>query len=545
MRNEITGECENIVHLKYMSQNELDRKVTTSTFETETEFESSSSNDTQGESISNSLSTGKASVPSSITTLLNTVAGAGMLGLPAAFASCGYLGGTFFLFWAGLFSANGLRLLSICAETVRKIQIQSGKSPQPATFHSVVKESMPSLSSIVDLAVALKCFGVGTGYFITVGDCMVESFHYFLGTNKKTPYSHLSTEEHVLLSRHFWIFAALISVLPISFFKTLDSLKFTNAFSLILIYSLSIGIVLYAAGVFDPCEGIDDSPPDMTDINSFEFKWDIQDDIYNPSVYNTIRKSPSNENLLDLSPSPAQCHGSTHMYPQNFEKTLSKLPIFVFSFTCHQNIFSIYNELSNPRSQSRLDKVISITMTLVLVLYLIVSIAGYKTFGHHVLGDILLNYPQTLQITIMRVFIAVMVILSYPLQLDPSRRCIISLVNTLQKKVARQHQQDEGTQTIPLSSNIDDDDHEDDLSPGERIEEESEDGCEIMSGVNEDGSGRRTNEEKERLNEIYNDFIFNAITCIFLLMSFIIAMTVADLGIILALVGATGSTTVR
>eukprot|EP00594_Rhizosolenia_setigera_P018036 CAMPEP_0178965392 /NCGR_PEP_ID=MMETSP0789-20121207/16258_1 /TAXON_ID=3005 /ORGANISM="Rhizosolenia setigera, Strain CCMP 1694" /LENGTH=137 /DNA_ID=CAMNT_0020650375 /DNA_START=869 /DNA_END=1278 /DNA_ORIENTATION=- len=137
----------------------------------------------------------------------------------------------------------------------------------------------------------------------------------------------------------------------------------------------------------------------------------------------------------------------------------------------------------------------------------------------------------------MRVFIAVMVILSYPLQLDPSRRCIISLVNTLQKKVARQHQQDEGTQTIPLSSNIDND-HEDDLNLDERLEEESKDGCEIISGVNEDDSGRRTNEEKERLNEIYNDFIF------FLLMSFIIAMTVADLGIILALVGATGSTTV-
>lgn len=40
------------------------------------------------------------------------------------------------------------------------------------------------------------------------------------------------------------------------------------------------------------------------------------------------------------------------------------------------------------------------------------------------------------------------------------------------------------------------------------------------------------------------DFIFYGITCSFLLLSFIVAMSVSDLGVILGVVGATGSTTV-
>merc|ERR1711862_757175 len=114
----------------------------------------------------------------------------------------------------------------------------------------------------------------------------------------------------------------------------------------------------------------------------------------------------------------------------SFSDGIKNLAIFVFSFTCHQNIFSVVNEISN-RSQRRVDAVIILTIITAIIIYFIVAIEGYNTYGSQVKGDILLNYPQTLMVSCMRIALAIMVLLSYPLQLDPSRRCITSLVHSL------------------------------------------------------------------------------------------------------------------
>jgi Amino acid permeases len=169
--------------------------------------------------------------------------------------------------------------------------------------------------------------------------------------------------------------------------------------SLVLIYSLAVGIVLFAQGVFDPCESmnVNDNYLEETDQN------------------------------ID------SCKGETQMIT-NFDGTVQNLAIFVFSFTCHQNVFAITNELKKP-TQKRVDRVIIIAIGGALVLYMMVAIEGYRTYGTQVKGDILLNYPQNMLVTVMRIGIAIMVILSYPLQLDPSRRCLKSLVHVLMGKM--------------------------------------------------------------------------------------------------------------
>jgi hypothetical protein len=53
-----------------------------------------------------------------IANLSNTIMGAGMLGLPAAFAGAGNVMGCIILVVAACFSANGLYLLTLCAERV-------------------------------------------------------------------------------------------------------------------------------------------------------------------------------------------------------------------------------------------------------------------------------------------------------------------------------------------------------------------------------------------------------------------------------------------
>ncbi len=58
-----------------------------------------------------------------------------------------------------------------------------------------------------------------------------------------------------------------------------------------------------------------------------------------------------------------------------------------------------------------------------------------------------------------------------------------------------------------------------------------------LSGLNEDSND-------DAMNELIENFLFYGITCCFLTLSFMIAMTVSDLGVVLGVVGATGSTMV-
>lgn len=76
-----------------------------------------------------------------------------MLGLPGAFSGTGYLAGMAFLLAAATFSAHGLVLLSKSAQTVGL----------PGSFYSVAAAAVPRYTVLIDLAVALKCFGVATG----------------------------------------------------------------------------------------------------------------------------------------------------------------------------------------------------------------------------------------------------------------------------------------------------------------------------------------------------------------------------------------------
>jgi amino acid permease len=59
------------------------------------------------------------------------------------------------------------------------------------------------------------------------------------------------------------------------------------------------------------------------------------------------------------------------------------LPVFIFGYTCQQNIFSVNNEMERP-TRRRVDTVIVLSVGIALVTYLIVAIAGFSTYGSKV-----------------------------------------------------------------------------------------------------------------------------------------------------------------
>mmetsp|Transcript_13228 Transcript_13228/g.26989 ORF Transcript_13228/g.26989 Transcript_13228/m.26989 type:complete len:475 (+) Transcript_13228:419-1843(+) len=400
----------------------------------------------------------KATFFSCTANLANTILGSGLLGLPGAFAGSGSLTGTILLIIASLGSANGLRLLSLCA---RKVGYKT-----PTSFYSVANAAAPSTTNAIDIAVAVKCFGVATSYLIIVADTMVDSMEYFVG------------DSSWLVERWLWVVVGACCVTSLSFFKTLDALKFTSAIAILFVFALTVVIIIYSTGEIDPCGDI----------------------------------------------LPDECKGTTEL-TKPFGSTLKKLSTFVFAFTCHQNIFSVCNEIRDRR-QAAVEKVIAASISTGLVLYLVVAWSGYNTFGSNVESDILNNYPLNALVTTMRIFVALLVIFSYPLQLDPSRRCITTLVNKV--RLGKGEEIGEGG----IEIEVDED--------GTNIEKES------LNGLNSSdfsSTGEKIKGNKGK-SEGVDDLIFLVITVTFLGCSFLLAMAVDDLGIMLALVGATGSTAV-
>jgi amino acid permease len=218
---------------------------------------------------------GSASVASSVFNLANTILGAGMLGLPAAFAACGWVGGSLFLLIFAAPSAFGLHLLSECGD----------HTGRPGTLYSVAEAAMPGagLSRVIDAAIAIKCFGVATSYLMVVGDSMPLAMSGF------------GFEGAWTTNRQLWSFVAALAVTPLAFFESIDALRHTSLIALMCVLFVSVLVLLFAlqpSPSFDLCPagGVVD-PADV------------------PSC------SPNHEPLTD------------------FVSLLRSMPIFIFAYT--------------------------------------------------------------------------------------------------------------------------------------------------------------------------------------------------------------------
>ena len=217
------------------------------------------------------------------------VIGAGVLAMPHAISRMGITLGVSIVVWSGLVAGFGLYLQARCAEYLER---------GSASFFALAQITYPNAAVFFDAAIAVKCFGVGVSYLIIIGDLMpgvVEGFH---GD---------SLGVHFLMDRHFWItafmyasvtlsgnepllnvFLTRLVVIPLSFLRRLDSLKYTSIIALTSIGYLVI-LVLAHFLMGDTMEG-------RGPIRVFK--------------------------------------------PEGLVSALSVFPVIVFAYTCHQNVRS-------------------------------------------------------------------------------------------------------------------------------------------------------------------------------------------------------------
>ena len=310
-----------------------------------------------------SAGVGTATMGSCIVNLCNTILGAGMLGLPHALGNSGWVLGMFLMGSMCYTAGFGLYLLAVCSH---KAQGESEHN-EPQSFYTLAKRTIPGYGPlIVDAAVAIKCFGVGTSYFIVIGDLVPEALEG-ISEHVSDPWDN----------RQFWIILyAFILCGPLILKKNLDALKFTSGAALGFVVFIVIVFLIFVSGAFDTC------PNGFSDGHRC----------------GTVEYNCKN----DCSPTTAA--------PKGALDALEVFTIFIFGFTCHQNIFSVSNDLEHS-TPSRVKSVIQVSLapcagfgdclprlqvslSSCLVVYVLVAACGYMLYGQDVKSDVLKSFPQ-------------------------------------------------------------------------------------------------------------------------------------------------------
>lgn len=171
-------------------------------------------------------------------------------------------------------------------------------------------------------------------------------------------------------------------------------------------------------------------------------------------------------------------------------------------------MFSILNEIAN-NSHFRTTAVVGASIGTAAFMYILVGITGYLSYGDHVNDNIVSMYAPSVATTIGRLAIVILVMFSYPLQVHPCRASVDAVIkwrpNTKSKK---------GNESSP--------------SPGR---------TEPLLGPAKPAPPHPTPSEM-------SDIRFAVLTTCIIILSYIVAMTVSSLGMVLAYVGSTGSTTI-
>ena len=310
---------------------------------------------------------GFASISSCVLNLSNTTLGTSLFALPYNFAMSGIVFGVLIITLSGMLGATSLYMLSLAGARVGR----------PTTFYLVCEAAMRRLGLLVDVALLVSTLGSATSYLIVATDSFV--------TVASSIHSSWTAEASGSLpldqSRPLWIFVTAAIVLPLSFLRHMDALRFSSLIAIVLLLSLSAMVVVFAL----PTPGI---------------PW--------------------------LQPCTGACAGAVDLVgaPLGIMRATAT---FINSYASQMSIFSIMNELERPTT-ARMATVVGLGTGLALTLYMTVALAGYLTFGNPVQSDILKMYPSTGLITAARLGLAFVVISSYPIQAFAAR---ISITNLL------------------------------------------------------------------------------------------------------------------
>ncbi|KAH3686562.1 hypothetical protein WICPIJ_002460 [Wickerhamomyces pijperi] len=187
----------------------------------------------------------------------------------------------------------------------------------------------------------------------------------------------------------------------------------------------------------------------------------------------------------------------------SLSEILASFPIVIFAFTAAQNISTVINEIENKND---LNLVILAANGIAGGFFVLVGVMGYLQFGDNVQGNIILAYDPTLLSTKIGQFaLLLMVVLSYPLMFHPARISLNNMIFWIETELIQSAGKPE-EETQPL------------------LQEQANVVDQVATGVP------------------FSDRRFVTLSLVLSLLTYGCALTIRSFELVLALVGATGST---
>ena len=122
----------------------------------------------------------------------------------------------------------------------------------------------------------------------------------------------------------------------------------------------------------------------------------------------------------------AHCGGAVDLFSVNLG-TLEALSLSTFSYTAQTQVPDVANALRDY-TQARMDACVTMSVVLCAALYCLIGHAGFETFGTTVNSDLLESYHASAEVSVARFAISFVVSFSYPLMCMPFRNSSKSLL---------------------------------------------------------------------------------------------------------------------
>lgn len=320
-----------------------------------------------------------------------SVTGAGILGIPYAVESVGWVTGFILLIFCGLVSQYGLYLIGEVFIHIKK------EDPDAYVYFGQISAiiNRKYFPLICDLLLFISLFTVCVMYAGITADFLKQGVTYFeIDFDKK--------DEKWYESRLFFLtIPYVLFSAPASYLESFKKLQYTSYLGAIFIFYVVLVVVVFSFKDSDyVCSSFLKNNNLDTCLDSFCC---VNTDFNN----NTYEKNKC-------------CIGEVVLFVPSFLDIIYSLPIMITAFGCIGTALKGLNDLHKP-TKKRFNSSTGISLIMKLVADLAIAICAIYTFGNKVDHNVLTNYPNNGVVTIARFAIGILVMLTFPLVFQPVR----------------------------------------------------------------------------------------------------------------------------
>ncbi|XP_028715626.1 sodium-coupled neutral amino acid transporter 4 [Peromyscus leucopus] len=359
--------------------------------------------------------------------LSNAIMGSGILGLSYAMANTGIV-----LFIIMLLTVATLSLYSV------HLLLKTAKEGGSLIYEKLGEKAFGWPGKIgAFVSITMQNIGAMSSYLFIIKYELPEVIRTFMGLEE-------NTGEWYLNGNYLVIFVSVGIILPLSLLKNLGYLGYTSGFSLTCMVFF-VSVVIYKKFQI-PCP----LPVLDHDVGNLTFNSTLpmhvimlpnnsdSTDVNFMMDYTHRNPAGLDENQATGPPHSSgveyEAHSDDKCQPKYFvfnSRTAYAIPILAFAFVCHPEVLPIYSELKD-RSRRKMQTVSNISITGMLIMYLLAALFGYLTFYGEVEDELLHAYSKVYTfdtpLLMVRLAVLVAVTLTVPIVLFPIRTSVITLL---------------------------------------------------------------------------------------------------------------------